>query len=158
MVENNVLFSYTDYGYIDEQDNIIDMIRISPKKTTHFSMLIGDSIGCLTVMYDAENCGLMQIPKLNKRNDYALWCMVLKILKEGRKCPGVLASYRKTSNSLSAGKKSKLVKYHYKVHRIVNKLDVFRASFFTVANIINHIVNIKIRDKKGYRGVDANEA
>lgn len=158
MQENNVLFSYTDYGYVDEEGNVLDMIRISPNKTTHFSMLIGDSLGCLTIMYDAEKCGLMQIPSLKKRNDYALWCMVLKKLKEGKKCPGVLASYRKSSNSLSGGKKSKLVKYHYKVHREVNKFDVIRASFFTVANILNHIVNIKIRDRKIRKGVVNNEA
>jgi len=158
MEENNVDFSYTDYGYVDEQDNILDMIRISPNKTTHFSMLIGDSLGCLTIMYNATKCGVMQIPSLKKRNDYALWCMVLKKLKKGKKCPGILAWYRKSSNSLSAGKKSKLVKYHYKVHRTVNKLDVIRASFFTAANIINHIVNIKIRDKKTQKGENAYEA
>lgn len=158
MEENNVDFSYTDYGYVDEKDNELDIVRKSPKKTTHFSMLIGDSLGCLTIMYNATKCGLMQIPSLKKRNDYALWCMVLKKLKTGKKCPGKLAMYRKSSNSLSAGKKSKLVKYHYKVHRIVNKFGVLRASFFTVSNIINHIINIKIRDRKISKGANANES
>lgn len=157
MQENDVSFSYTDYGYMDDNGNILDTVRISPNKTTYFSMLIGDSIGCLTVMYDAKKCGMVQIPRLNKRNDYALWCLVLKILKEGEKCPGILATYRKSTNSLTAGKKSKLVKYHYKLHRTVNKFGVIKATFFTVANIFNHIVNVKIRDKKLYKGAKKNE-
>jgi len=152
MQENNVDFSYTDYAYIDNEGKDLDMVRICPKKTTYFSMLIGDSIGCLTVMYDASKCGLIQIPRLDKRNDYALWCLVLKKLKVGKKCPGVLAKYRKSNNSISAGKKTKLIKYHYMLHRKVNKFDVIRASFFTITNILNYVYIIKVRDKKIKKG------
>ena len=56
--------------------------------------------------------------------------------------------YRKSDNSLSSGKKVKLLKYHYTMHRKINNFNPFAASFLTMTNVLNYFVNIKIRDKK----------
>ena len=74
--------------------------RVGPKKVTYFKMLLGDSVGCLTVMYNREKVGLIQIPKIDKRNDYAIWCLVLKKIKVGYKYNEILGIYRKCNNSI----------------------------------------------------------
>ena len=72
----------------------------------------------------------------------------LKKLKKGYKYDEILSMYRKSDNSLSSGKKVKLLKYHYTMHREINSFNPLTSSFLTFTNIINYFVNVKIRDKK----------
>ena len=148
MEENNIYFSYTDYSYIDKDDNDMGIYRKCPKKMSYFRMLLGDSVGCLTVIYNREKVGKIEIPKLQKRNDYALWCVILKKVKIGYKYNEILSLYRKNNNSLSSGRKYKLLKYHYQLHRKVNKFNPITAAFLTFTNIINYLGNIYFREKK----------
>ena len=150
MKNKDILFSYTDYEYIDENNKKLNIYRKSPRKMSYFRMLIGDSIGCLTVIYDQKKIGKINIPNIKKRNDYALWCVILKKIKKGYKYNEILSMYRKNtdSNSLSSGKKYKLLKYHYQMHRKVNNLGVILSIFFTMTNTINYLCNRYIREKK----------
>lgn len=148
MEENNIYFSYTDYEYMDSNGNLLGKKRVSPKKVSYFKMLLGDTIGCLTVVYNASKVGKINIPRLAKRNDYAIWCLALKKVKVGYKYNEILSIYRKSPNSISSGKKVKLLKYHYQMHKEVNLFPSLICCFFTMINIITYICNIKIRDKK----------
>lgn len=148
MQEHNIDFCYSDYEYIDEKSKKTNLIRRCPKKMSYLRMLIGCSIGCLTVIYNAEKIGKIKIPDIKKRNDYALWCLILKKAKKGEKCPGILAEYRKTNSSLSSGNKTYLIKYHYSLHRKINKKNILASIFFTTTNIINYLINIAFREKK----------
>ncbi len=148
MQENDIAFSYTDYEYIDENNKGINIFRECPKKMSYFRMLLGDSVGCLTVMYDSKKVGRISIPKIEKRNDYALWCRILKKVKLGYKYDEILSMYRKLDGSLSSGKKSSLLKYHYKMHREINNFNPIVSLFFTGTNGVNYIINKKIREKK----------
>ena len=150
MQDNDYAFSYTDYEYIDDDGNKLNILRKCPKKMTYHRMLLGDSVGCLTVIYDAKKVEDISIPTLKKRNDYALWCLVLKKVKVGYKCDGILSLYRKgtNSNTLSSGSKVKLLKYHYQVHRKINGFNPIKAMFYTLTNGVNYIINKLIREKK----------
>lgn len=148
MEDNKIYFSYTDYCYIDSEGNDLNQYRKCPKKVLYFRMLLGDSVGCLTVMYNRKAVGKIKIPELKKRNDYALWCVILKKVKVGYKYDEILSIYRKSSQSLSSGKKYKLLKYHYQMHRQINNLNVFLSVFFTITNTLNYICNRYIRDRK----------
>lgn len=148
MEDNKIYFSYTDYCYIDSEGNDLNQYRKCPKKVSYFRMLLGDSVGCLTVMYNRKAVGKIKIPELKKRNDYALWCVILKKIKVGYKYDEILSVYRKISQSLSSGKKYKLLKYHYQMHRQINNLNVFLSVFFTITNTLNYICNRYIRDRK----------
>lgn len=148
MEDNDYAFTYTDYEYMDQNGKILNKKRVCPKKVSYFRMLLGDSIGCLTVMYNKEKIGLIQIPVLRKRNDYALWCKVLKKVKKGYKYDAVLSRYRVSEKSISSGKKSKLLKYHYQMHRECNGFNSLVAIFFTCTNIIVYITNKFFRDKE----------
>lgn len=148
MEDNNIYFSYSDYEYIDENNQKLNIKRVCPKRMSYFRMLLGDSIGCLTVIYNREKTGLIQIPRIDKRNDYALWCVILKKLKKGYKYNEILSMYRKANlNTISSGSKVKLLKYHYELHKNINKFNFIVALFFTITNIINFIINKKIREK-----------
>lgn len=146
MKENGTSFSYGDYG-IANHSGIIAKYRKSPSKMTYLKMLLGCSVGCLTVMYTTKNTDKIKMPNLKKRNDYALWCLILKELKCGYKYPGMLAVYERGKDGLSSGKKIKLLKYHYHLHRDVNGLNPVLACFLTFSNVCNYALNIFIREK-----------
>ena len=72
MKKNKIAFSYGDYDICDITTDTIYKTRICPAKMSYFRMLIGCSVGCLTVVYDKDAVGHISIPNLQKRNDYAL--------------------------------------------------------------------------------------
>lgn len=147
MEENKIYFSYTDYSYIDEKGNNMGIYRKCPRKMSYHRMLLGDSVGCLTVVYNREKVGKINIPKLKKRNDYALWCMVLKKVKIGYKYDDILSLYRKNTSSLSSGKKHKLLRYHYELHRKINRFNPVKSLILTIFNGMNYLCNKYIREK-----------
>lgn len=148
MKEHKVAFSYGDYDVFDVVSDKVYKRRICPKRMSYFRMLIGCSIGCLTVVYDKDAVGHIEIPNLPKRNDYALWCAIFKKIKHGLKYPGVLAVYSRSPNSISSGGKTHLIKYHYRMHRDSNHFNPLTAGFFTLTNIANYITNVTVREKK----------
>lgn len=148
MEDNNIYFSYTDYSYIDCIGNDLNKYRKCPKKVSYYRMLLGDSVGCLTVVYNRKAVGKIKIPELKKRNDYALWCVILKKVRVGYKYNEILSMYRKNNQSLSSGRKYKLLKYHYQMHREVNNLNIVSSAFFTMTNIVVYLCNRCIRDRK----------
>jgi len=148
MEENNINFSYTDYEYIDEKNEKINIKRVCPPKMSYFRMLLGDSIGCLTVIYNREKTGLIQIPRIDKRNDYALWCKALKKIRVGYKYNEILSIYRKGNNSISSGKKVGLLKYHYELHRNINKFNPVLSVILSISNGVNYLNNRLFREKK----------
>jgi len=148
MEENNIDFSYTDYEYMNHKGELLNKKRVCPKKVSYLRMLLGDSIGCLTVIYNASKTGLIQIPKIDKRNDYALWCLILKQVKKGCKYDETLSIYRLNNSSLSSGKKADLLKYHYILHNKINNFNPVVSSFLVCTNVVNYFLNKKVRDKK----------
>ena len=98
MENNGYHFSYTNYVEIDEESNPLGRHVTGPRKISKTGMYNYCWPGCLTVMYDAEIVGLIQIEDIKKNNDYAMW---LKVCKKA-KCYLLdedLASYRKRRGS-----------------------------------------------------------
>lgn len=139
MKDNNYSFTYTNYEEIDENSNSLHKIITGPKKITKAGMYNYCWPGCLTVMYNAEKIGLIQIENIAKNNDYAMWLKVIKkadcyLLDEN------LAQYRKRVGSISSHSYTKLIKWHYKLYRDEEKQDVFLACFNTIRNIYFGII------------------
>lgn len=135
MKENGYHFSYTKYSVIDEQSNLLGINVSGPKKITKTGMYNYCWPGCLTVMYDADFIGLVQIADLEKNNDYAIWLQVIKktncyLLDEN------LAQYRKRTGSISNHSYKKLIKWHYKLYRLGEKCGIICAAFLTIRNLI----------------------
>lgn len=139
MIDNSYDFTYTYYDFMDEAGNISDSFKFSPASLDYKNLLRSNPIGCLTVMYNADKIKNIQIPRIDKRNDYALW---LKILRgtTGYCLDEILSSYRIVSNSLSRNSsKFKLVKYHYKLFYEFEDMGMFKAMYYTAMNVFFNI-------------------
>ena len=134
MRENDYKFSYTAYVEIDEKAKENGITVIGPKKITKRGMYNYCWPGCLTVMYDAEYIGNIQIEDIKKNNDYAIWLKIIKktnchLLKEK------LAKYRIRQGSISRYSKITLIKHHYLLYRVGEKRNVFMSCVLTVRNL-----------------------
>ena len=135
MESKQIDFSYTEYEEIDEKGTDTGVIVSGPDKINKAKMFDYCWPGCLTVMYDADKIGLIQITDIKKNNDYAMWLKVCKkadcyMLKE------VLAKYRKgRSGSISSHNIAKLIIWHYMLFRISERLSIFSALHNTCRNL-----------------------
>lgn len=128
-------FSYTNYTEIDSNSNLNGIRVTGPKRITKAGMYNYCWPGCLTVMYDAETIGLIQISNIKKNNDYAMWLKVCKkancyLLDE------VLASYRRgRSGSISTHSYKALIVWHYKLFKEAEQKSSFVAVLYTIRNM-----------------------
>jgi len=150
MEDNDYHFSYTNYEEIDEESKTLNRLITGPKKITKRKMYNYCWPGCLTVMYDAEKIGLLQIKDIKKNNDYAMWLQVCK--KE--KCyllNECLAKYRKGRiGSISNHSIKKLIKWHYKLFRYADNRNVIVSIWFTMWNLFYGFIK-KIKYVKSYK-------
>lgn len=135
MEENGYHFSYTNYEEINMAGERTGVKVTGPKKITKTGMFNYCWPGCLTVMYDAETVGLIQIADIKKNNDYAMWLKVCKkadcyLLDE------TLAWYRKRSGSISNQGYLNLIKWHYKLFKEANSKNCIVSLLLTLQNLI----------------------
>ena len=100
MTKNGYAFSYTRYEEMDENGKPTGTIVGGPKRITKTGMYNYCWPGCLTVMYDREVVGDIQIAEIQKNNDYAMWLKICRkadcyLLDEN------LAHYRKRTGSIT---------------------------------------------------------
>ena len=133
MIDNNYHFTFTDYricadgkweNFIHTAPNKIDFNKV--KKYCYFSTI--------TVVYDAEKVGLIQIGDIKKNNDYAMWLKILENV-DAYRYPKCLSNYIKHENSISSGHKTKLIKWHYKLFREECHYGTFKSIMFTFRNL-----------------------
>lgn len=135
MKENGYHFSYTAYEEIDENSNPLNRIIKGPRKISKLGMHAYCWIGCLTVMYDRQKIGLIQIEDIKKNNDYAMWLKVCKkencfFLDEN------LAKYRKRAGSISRHSVKTMILWHYKLWREAEKKSFAGAVWYTMLNLV----------------------
>lgn len=148
MVRNNYHFSYTKYSEIDAQSKVSGMVVSGPRKVTKCGMYAYCWLGCLTVMYDADVVGLIQIEDIKKNNDYAMWLRVVQradcyLLDEN------LAQYRRgREGSISTHNYSSLIKWHYKLFKEADHKSTIASALLTLGNlccgVIKKIFYVKI--------------
>ncbi|WP_149273783.1 glycosyltransferase family 2 protein [Pareuzebyella sediminis] len=134
MTANNHHFTFTAYDKIDENGNPLQKkVTIKPR-VTHHTALYKNPIGCLTVIYDVGFFGKQYMPKIRKRQDYALW---LKLLKktDAFGLDEVLSSYRTGNTSISSNKMD-LIKYEWKIYREEEGLSFGKSLFYLLSAII----------------------
>ena len=137
MEENGYKFGYTAYEHIDENTQPLNIVVTGPKKIGKRKMFRYCYPGCLTVMYDSTDVGVVQIPDeiANGENDYAMWLKVAKkhtcyFLDE------VLSEYRVREESLShKSGLTKLMRNHYKLFRISENRTAVGAWFCLLRNL-----------------------
>lgn len=135
MEQNGYAFSYTAYHKIDESSTPFGGTIRGPKKVTKFALNNYCWMGCLTVMYDREKIGLIQIEDIKKNNDYAMW---LKVIQKAN-CYFLdedLACYRKRSGSIRDHSRLKLIKWTYKLFREAQKKNPVSSAILTARNLV----------------------
>lgn len=136
MESNRYQFSYTGYCEINELSEETGKHISGPSHITKAGMYSFCWPGCLTVMYDREHVGLIQIEDIKKNNDYAMWLKVSQkadcyLLDE------CLAKYRRgRAGSISTHGYSTLVKWHYKLFREAEKLNPIYSACLTAWNLV----------------------
>lgn len=127
MLENKHAFSFT--GYHKFRGKTIVGQHFVPARVTHEELLKTCSIGCLTAMYDTDQLGKVFMPIISKRQDFALWLKILKMIPYAYGINQPLARYRLRGDSIS-GNKFKAARYQWKVYRDFENLNLFKSCYY----------------------------
>ena len=156
MVENDYAFTYT-YYWVCNMGEWESYIRVSPKKATYRKMYNYCYFSTITVMYDREKLGLLQIPNIRKRNDYALWLTALKKCRVAYLYPKVMSYYVRHEGSLSTVPIKKLIKYHYQLFHNVLGHNAFVSSILVLNNLFHGFIKKTFYRKKVEKIMSAEE-
>lgn len=137
MVDNNYAFSYHEYTEISEDGKDMGVYVSGIKKVNAFDMYACCWPGCLSVMYDREKIGLIQINNVRKNNDTAIWLKVVKkspcyLLKEP------LACYRRRKGSVTPPTVLQRIWAHYPLFRVAEEMNPIAATFWTFMNVLGN--------------------
>lgn len=141
MIENNVYFTCSYYGKIDENSQSLKIIKKTPSKMDYNKLLI-DCPGNSTVVYNVTELGKTYIPNIKKRNDYLMWLKVIKKAGLIYTLPEVLAYHRVRTGSISQNKLS-LIKYHWYIYMKLEKIGYVK-SFLILSILILRGVKFKL--------------
>ena len=149
MEENNYAFSYHEYVEIDEQDNELGVYVSGKEHVGKFDMFACCWPGCLSVMYDAEKIGLIQIKDIKKNNDTAMWLKVIRkadchLMKE------CLGKYRRRANSITPKPIWQRIWAHYPLFRVAEEMNPIASTFWVIMNVFGNAYK-KIKYVKRYQ-------
>lgn len=153
MEDNGYAFTYHDYVEIDESSKEVGIHVSGKKRVTEFDMYSCCWPGCLTVMYDAEKIGLIQIKDIKTNSDTAMWLKIIPktdcyLLKEQ------LAKYRRRSFSITPKPIWKRIWAHYPLFRVAEEMNPVAASFWVIMNVFGNAYK-KLFYVKRYKTNDA---
>lgn len=146
MKEKGYSFTYTDYR-IQLNGEWLPYINTAPDKVDKRRLYNYCYFSTITVMYDRNVVGLIQIADIKKNNDYAMWLQAVE-KTDCYRLPECLSYYIKHENSISSGSKLKLIKHHYIMFRIALHKGKGLSALLTINNIIHGVIKkIKYRKK-----------
>lgn len=137
MVDNGHAFSYHAYTEMSEEGGDLGVYVSGIQKVSAFAMFACCWPGCLSVMYDAEQIGLVQIRDVRKNNDTAMW---LKVVRK-RPCyllQANLARYRRRANSITPKPLWQRIWAHYPLFRVAEEMNPLVATFWVVMNVFGN--------------------
>ncbi|MEB2777508.1 glycosyltransferase family 2 protein [Algoriphagus sp. D3-2-R+10] len=127
MLESNHAFTFS--GYLKFREQTIIGEHEVPHRVNHKELLKTCSIGCLTAMYDTDQLGKVYMPVISRRQDFALWLKILKMIPYAYGINQPLARYRLRNDSIS-GNKFLAAKYQWRVYREFEHLNFFEACYY----------------------------
>ena len=139
MQKKNYIFTFTNYFKIDSQGTIIKSENNPPLKVNYTDCLLGNRIGCLTVVLDVSKLGKIYMEDLPRRQDYLLWLKILKKIDYAYSINEKLAFYRVHNKSISS-KKMRLVLDHWHIYRSLENHSTLRSIWYLVNYIVRKIL------------------
>lgn len=146
MEKNGYSFTYTDY-MIKLNGEWLPYVYTAPNKVTKTKMYNYCYFSTITVMYERERIGLIQIENLRKNNDYAMWLQVIE-KSDCYRLPECLSYYIKHNDSVSSGSKLKLIKWHYILFKKGLKKNSAVSIVLTVRNLFFGVLKKMIYKEK----------
>lgn len=140
MEANGSVFSCTDYKKIDENSAPLGIVISAID--VDYEGLLKRCPGNSTVIYDAEKLGKYKVAPIRNREDYLMW---LNIIKKAKRLCGMheaLGSHRVGMKSLSSNK-IRLVKYHWRIYRNIERLSFFKSVWLTGFWIFRGVFHIR---------------
>ena len=137
MEQNGYAFTYHEYTEIDESSNPIGIYVSGKKHVRPFDMYCCCWPGCLSVVYDAKNIGLIQIPDIRKNNDSAMWLQAIR-KADCYLLPENLAQYRRRTGSITPTSVWKKIGWHYILFRQGAGMNPVAATFWMIMNIVGN--------------------
>lgn len=137
MDENKYSFSYHEYVEIDEDSSEIGVYVSGKRHITKWEMYACCWPGCLSVMYDANVVGLVQIADVKKNNDTAMWLKVIDkadcyLLKEN------LGRYRRRKGSITPPSIKEKIGWHYVLFHKACGMNPIASAFWMCVNILGN--------------------
>lgn len=147
MKEKGYAFTYTDYRIRNYDGSEAPYIITGPNKVSKWKLYCYCYFFTSTVLYDASVVGLIQIEDLKKNNDYAMWFQGAEKTDMYR-LPQPLAWYCRREDSISSGRKWKLIRHHYILYRKGLKKAVVPSLFYTGLNLVCGVLKKLIYKKR----------
>lgn len=149
MEKNNYSFTYTDY-MIQLNGQWLPYVYTGPNVVNRKKMFDYCYFSTITVMYDREKIGLIQIENLRKNNDYAMWLQAIE-KSNCYRLPECMSYYIKHEGSVSSGSKIKLIKWHYILYKNGLHKNKIVSVLLTVRNLFYGVIKkIKYKEKTDY--------
>ena len=133
MEETGYAFTVTDY-WTRLNGEWLPYISTAPDKVGKGLMNRYVFFSTITVMYEREKIGLIQIEPVRHNNDYAMWLDAVEKCKCYR-LPECLSYYIRHDNSVSSGRKTKQLKNLFTMWRVARGKSSFVAAWLTLRNM-----------------------
>lgn len=138
MEQHGYGFTYHEYTEISEEGVALGVYVSGKPKVGVFGMYTCCWPGCLSVMYDADKVGLIQINDVRKNNDTAMWLKVIKkadcyLLKEN------LAKYRRRKGSITPPGLKDRILWHYRLFRDAERMNPVSATCWMMMNMAGNL-------------------
>lgn len=141
MIKNNTQLTYSSYEVINSKNVPIKLVEV-PQVITLKSMLGYNNIGCLTAIYDTKELGKIYMPTMRRRQDYALWLIILSKISFAKGLNESLAYYRLREGSISRYK-YRLVYYNWLVYNVALKYGKIKSLYLLIIFLFNILTKQK---------------
>lgn len=137
MLEKDLEMTFSSYFLMDEKGNRLNKFVEALPILSYKKLLKSNYVGNLTGIYNAKKTGKIYAPLLRKRQDWALWLILLKKTGTVLSIQEPLAIYRIRKNSLS-GNKVALVSFNYAIYRKFLRFDALTSSKYLATFLWEH--------------------
>jgi len=127
LMEQGAVFSFTAMERFDEKGNRLAVAGV-PERIGYEELLKTNYIGCSTAMYDAQVFGKVEMPLIDRRQDYGLWLRLLKRVKCAHGLNEPLVRYTVRAGSVSSNKLT-TAGYTWRVYRELEGLSRVRSAY-----------------------------
>ena len=137
MEQHGYAFTYHEYIEIDEASKPLGIYVSGKKHVRPFDMYCCCWPGCLSVLYDTQVIGLIQIPDIRKNNDSAMWLQAIR-KADCYLLPENLAQYRRRTGSITPTSIWRKIGWHYILFRQGASMNPVAAAFWMCMNILGN--------------------